>query len=491
MAKRRKQGALTLPSPIGRGFSRILVALALAAFCTHARAQRFTPDDLPLESGETSGLRQPEPLPELPADSPADAPERQADDPPEEATDEPQPVLLPPVDSKRAEELTLSEAQVLADAYHPALREAMGRVRAAQGNWLQVGLRPNPEIGYVGEEMGDDGTAGKQGGFVSKEFVTAGKLRLNRAVASREVAAAEQRTEFTRLQVLTTVRIYYFEMLAAERAVELATQLKDIAADAVRNSEERLKALDIPRVTLLQSQVESEATALLEVQATERRDAAWRRLSSAIGISDPKPVKLDDAINQPLPELSWDVLRERLLSESPELSELRFDVDRARYRVQRECAGRVPNVNVMTGVQLDNVTHDTIANVEVSVPLPVFDRNQGAVAEARGELAAAQAALQQREIALEDRLANAMRDYETARRRVVKYSTEVLPAAAETLRIMNAGYKDRELEYLQVLSVQQMYTQQNLSYLEDLETAWKKWAEIDGLLVGPLPERDE
>ena len=158
------------------------------------------------------------------------------------------------------------------ETFHPALREAAGRVRAAQGNWVQVGLRPNPEIGYSGDEIGDDGTAGKQGGFVRKEFVTAGKLGLSRAVASREVAAAEQRVETARLQILTTVRIYYFDMLAAERSLVLARQLSDIAAESVRVSELRLKAMDIPRVSLLQSQIERESTALLEQQATERHD---------------------------------------------------------------------------------------------------------------------------------------------------------------------------------------------------------------------------
>jgi len=330
-----------------------------------------------------------------------------------------------------------------------------------------------------------------QGGFVSQEIVTAGKLGLNRAVATREVSAAEQRAEISRLQLLTTVRIYYFEMLAAERGVVLARQLSGIAGESVRISELRLKALDIPRVTLLQSQVESEATALLEVQATERRDAAWRQLATAIGISDPQPVVLDDALVQPLPEFPWESTRTRVLSESPELSELRYEVERARYQVQRASAGRIPNVTVQAGVQRDNVTSDTLANVQVSMPLPIFDRNQGAVAQACGELTAARAALQQRELALEQRLASAMRDYTTARERALKYADKVLPVARETLEIMNAGYQDGELDYLQVLSIQQTYAQQNLSYLKDVETAWKKWAEIDGLLVGPLPERDE
>lgn len=480
--------------------SAFLIALALAANSTQAQAQELAPATLSLKGGETTQLRQTEPRGE--ALSARELPDRE-ETLPLLSTDEAgkadrgqdwdkrqtEPVPLPPVDKEHDKRLTLAEAQVLAETYHPAMREAMAEVRAARGNWLQVGLRPNPAIAYSGEEIGDEGTAGKQGGFVSQEFVTAGKLGLNRAVASRAVAAAEQRAEFTRLQVLTTVRTSYFEMLAAKRAVELATQLSDIAEEAVRNSEERLKALDIPRVTLLQSQVESQATGLLKVQATERRDAAWRRLAAVIGVSDPNPVELDDSLDQPLPELNWGVLRARVLSDSPELSELRYVVERARFQVQRAFAGRLPNIDVQAGVQHDNATNDTLANVQVSVPLPVFDRNQGALAEARGQLAAAHARLQEMELALEQRLASAMRDYETARQRAIKYQKDVLPAARETLDIMTAGYRDRELDYLQVLSVQQMYAQQNLSYLQDLENAWKRWAEIDGLLVGPLPER--
>jgi cobalt-zinc-cadmium efflux system outer membrane protein len=387
--------------------------------------------------------------------------------------------------------LTLSEAQALAESYHPALREARGRVMAAQGNWLQVGLRPNPAVGYMADDIGENGTAGKQGGFVSQEFVTAGKLGLNRAVASQAVAAAEQRAETTRLQVLTTVRLYYFEMLAAERAAALAKQLSGIATESANVSQLRLKALEIPRVTALQSQLESEAASLLVVQATERRDAAWRRLAAAIGISDVHPVALHDAFLEPLPQLTWESARDRVLSESPELSELRYEVDRARYQVERAAAGRVPNVNVQAGVQHDNTTEDEVANVQVSVPIPVFNRNQGAIAQARGELAAAQAALQERELQLEQRLASAMRDYATARERADKYAKSVLPLAREALEIMNAGYQEGELEYLQVLSIQQTYAQQSLTYLQDLETVWKKWAEIDGLLVGRLPEGSE
>ncbi|MEX0641672.1 MAG: TolC family protein, partial [Pirellulales bacterium] len=313
-----------------------------------------------------------------------------------------EPIPSPPVSATNEDErMTMAKAEVLAEGLHPALREAAGRMRAARGNWVQVGLRPNPEIGYSGNEIGDEGRAGQQGGYFSQEFVTAGKLGLNRAMAAREVAAAEQRYVRTRLQLITTVRTYYYEALAAERGGALARQLHDIAGQSVRASDSLLKSGQISRASLLQLQIQSESATLLVEQATNRREAAWRRLASLLGMENEPPKVLDDTLLAPLPELSWDATLERILSESPELAELRFEVERVKWAVQRARAGRVPNIDAQAGVAQDNATRDTIANVQISMPIPVFDRNQGAIAQACGELAAAQAALEQRELALQ------------------------------------------------------------------------------------------
>lgn len=438
------------------------VAGALAMICTLARGEEVA---LPLPLAE-------------PWARIAVAPESMP--PPSGTSVEKMPVAL------AEKPFTLAEAEMQATAFHPALKAAGARVRAARGNWVQVGLQPNPEIGYSGSEIGNDGRAGQQGGFVSQEIVRGNKLELNRAVAAREQAEAETRVEITRWQVVTTVRKSYFELLAAERSLALARQLNEIAAQSVSVSQRRLQAMDVPKTSLLQSQIESESAALLEQQGAERVAAARRRLAAALGAPDRQFGNLEDVFSQPLPELSYETVRDRLAADSPELAEFRVAVERARWAVARASAGRKQNVNVQAGVQYDNATEDPIANVQLSMPIPLHDRNQGAIAQACGELAAAQAALEARQIAIDQRLAAALRDYQTARERVSKYTDKILPAAKETLELINTGYRQGELDYTQVYNVQQTYAAKNLSYLQDLQTAWQRWAEIDGFLVGDL-----
>lgn len=400
-----------------------------------------------------------------------------------------EPIPLPPIDGAApADMMSLADAEAMALASHPAMREAQGQVRAERGGWVQAGLPNNPVLSYQGTEIGDDGKAGMQGGGVSQEFITAGKRGLSRAVASRAISAAEQRLETTRLQVLTTTRLNYYEAVAASRALSLAQQLEASNAQAVKASELRLKAQEGSRASLLQSQVEYEAAAILAVQARRRLEAAKRRLAILVDREDAALPPLEDRLADPLPDFDWEILRARLLAESPELAALYFEVERARWAVQRAIAGRVPNVTVSSGVQKDFATNYTFANVQVGMPLPIFDRNQGNITRASGELTAAQAALEARELALTQQLADALRDYEVARRTVARYRDSILPAALESRELVIQAYEQGELDYLQLLTTQQTYTEKSMAYLRDLEIAWKQSAIIEGLLVGPLPQ---
>jgi outer membrane protein, heavy metal efflux system len=126
--------------------------------------------------------------------------------------------------------MQLSQFEQFALAANPTLQQvsALSRQSAAQA-W-QVGLLPNPSIGYQGEQIrGGSFRGGEQGGFVQQTFVLGGKLSLRRNVFEQqqreyEIGATEQR-----YRVLTDVRRSFYSAFAAQEMVRIRRQLLDLA----------------------------------------------------------------------------------------------------------------------------------------------------------------------------------------------------------------------------------------------------------------------
>ena len=98
---------------------------------------------------------------------------------------------------------------------------------------LQVGLLPNPVVGYSGQRLGSHGQAEQQGVYVGQEFVMGRILRLNREAAAWEVQRAKRELGAMRLRVLSDTRIAFYEVLIAQRRKELAGKLVKISDQGV------------------------------------------------------------------------------------------------------------------------------------------------------------------------------------------------------------------------------------------------------------------
>ena len=89
--------------------------------------------------------------------------------------------------AERRDPISLLDLETIAFESNPTLSAATARMQAARGKQVQAGLYPNPVIGYDGTQIGNLGTAGQQGGFISQRFITGGKLKLDQAIAGKEV----------------------------------------------------------------------------------------------------------------------------------------------------------------------------------------------------------------------------------------------------------------------------------------------------------------
>lgn len=392
-----------------------------------------------------------------------------------------------PIGATSVQGTSLAELEEMALRCNPTVAQAAHRVEAARGRCVQVGLYPNPVAGYIGSEIGNEGQGGQQGSFVGQEIVTAGKLRLNQNVAMQEVRQAELVWQSQRQRVLTDVRRSFYDVLVAQRTMEITEQLLRIGEEGVRSTEALMKAKEVARADVLQASIEAESARVLLQRARNRHAAYWRSLAAVTGAVNMSPTPLAGEAWDGLSDLTWEDTCNRLLAESPQLASAKAGVARAQATVDREFAQRIPNIDLQTAVQYDNATNYTWATVQAGMPMPLFNRNQGNIRKAQAELMAAQNEVQRVQLDLQQRLAAVFEQYTTARYQVEKYGRDILPSAQASLELANKGYQQGEYNYLFLLTAQRTYFQTNLIYLDALRELRTASTAIEGnLLSGSL-----
>jgi outer membrane protein, heavy metal efflux system len=399
----------------------------------------------------------------------------------------PAPAPLPPTSpgaSAMPQGISLAQWEAFAEQHNPTLAQAAARVEAARAECVQAGLYPNPRVGYQASEIGDEGQAGQQGGFIGQEFVTNGKLKRNRELAQQAIQQAQWAWAVQHGRVVSDVRRAFYDVLVAQRTIELADQLVRVGQEGVRAAEALLKIKEKSRFDTLQAKIEADSAQITAEKARNRYAAAWRNLAVVAGAPDMPPAPLLGEPQDGLAQLTWEGELGRVLNESPAIGEARTGVARAEAALNRQCAERVPNVDVQAALQYDNATRDSIAGVQAGVALPLFNRNQGNIRRAQAELASARAEVQRTELELRQRLAAAFEQYQNARCQVEKYSGQILPNAQTSLDLVAAGYRQGHFDYVTLLTAQRTFFQVNMAYVEAIRDLRAATVAIEGNLLG-------
>lgn len=352
---------------------------------------------------------------------------------------------------------TLSLAQALdeASARSPTVVAAEAEVAAAEGRIRQAGYRSNPELSLEVENVA--GT-GELRGIRSMETTLAVNQRLDlggRRAARVETARAELSVQQIRLAIARadlsqSVREQFARAIATreklvqatenvERARELA-RVATILVDAGRDPPLRgLRA----RSALAQSQAEREAADADEL-------AARSSLAALFGVSTPvvavDGTTLDLSPQKIIPETSLDVR----LADAERVA--------AQAAVRGQLAEKRLDPAVGVGVRHIRETGDIGLVAGVSMPLRVFDRNQGNIDAARSALAATEARRASTLATTTARARNAIANVEAAQRRVEALEKAAVPEASEALRLGELSYREGRATLLELLDVQNAYT---------------------------------
>jgi cobalt-zinc-cadmium efflux system outer membrane protein len=392
--------------------------------------------------------------------------------------------------------VTLDDLLRRAGEHNPELIQAQAEIRAAEGLRQQVGLYPNPMLGYTTEEnpMSSGRDGGKRGGFIEQTFVTGGKLRKNRAIFDREVERAQAVGDLIRTRELNRVRILYYRTVAAQRRVELEERLAALARETadVTGQLYNTGLADLPDRLAIEN--EAEMVDLARQQARRELARLWRELRATVGDAALTPARLADTLDAEVPRLDADSTLAAILEGSPELAFAELGVERAQLAVERERAGRVPDV-VVNAALLDNreplapggPSIGTEWKADVGVRIPLFDRNQGNVAAAAAELERSDAEGDRARLKIEARFAPVFAVYEQEYDRASRYRERILPRARQAYELYLARHQQMAAAYPQVLLAQRTYFEAESSYVDALERLWESVVLLSGMLLSEEP----
>jgi len=375
---------------------------------------------------------------------------------------------------------------------NPRLAQVGYSVDVARGRAVQAGLYPNPTVSATFDELGDvQGPGGiNTVPLVSQEIVTAGKLKLNRGAASREVDQATLNLTAQRYLLFSGIRQGYFEVLTLQRRVEILDELVKLAEQSLETTRKLLEAKQVARLDLLQLEVDLERYRA-EGEATARElPGAFRRLAAVVGVHGLPKTRLAGSLDAPLPNYHLEPAQQFVVSEHPEVRSAQVGVDRANLLLKRARVEPIPNVTLAAGYVRQNQNRSDDWTIGVSVPIPVWDRNQGNIMAAQAQVAEAVQEVGRVENDLVERLATAFRDYSAAQERATRYRTAILPRAREAYELSLKAYQGGQFEYLRVLESQRSVAQARLEYVRAQGDSWRAASVISGLLLEeqwPLP----
>ncbi|CAG0948759.1 Cobalt-zinc-cadmium resistance protein CzcC [Myxococcaceae bacterium] len=386
--------------------------------------------------------------------------------------------------------VTLRMALAAAMLGSPDLATHAFEIRAREAHRIQASLRRNPEANLEVEDIGGSGDfAGVEGSQttlrLSQLVELGGKRDARTALAGAEIDVAGWDYEAERIALLARTAQSFYAVLGAQLEVSLRREEQALAESMLATAERRLRTGIAPSVEVTRARVALEQARLSVEQADLGLDHARHTLSARWGSPLPRFDRAEGDLERlpPLPDREALLLR---LEDSPALA--RFDAEalrrRAALRVEESRA--VPDVTFVLGPRWIAALDEATAVGQVLVPLPIFDRNQGRIAEAHHRLSKLASERRAERVRAESEFVDA---YETLRAALLRASSlreRVLPEADRAVREARDAWERGLFGFLDVLDAERTRLEQRLVYVEALAQAHREAAELERVVAVPL-----
>ncbi|HEX6068663.1 MAG TPA: TolC family protein [Longimicrobiaceae bacterium] len=368
----------------------------------------------------------------------------------------------PPAESASARRIALDEALRRVEAGNLELRLARSEVAAAEARVLAAGTVANPGLSASREQLSDEDSDYHETTLTLGQVVEiGGKRGARREAARRLLEAAHSRLRAERTRIAFAVHRAYVEAAVAEANLSIIDEATQVVRRVEQSGGVRFAEGDISRFDRSRLQVERARYETLLARTRLNLDEASRELALLVA---PVAAEGETALLPADPLATLTVAEGALTLEAalgaalerPEVRAAGSEVEAARASLSLSRRARVPDLTVSGGYkrQADGL-HGAV--VGLSLPVPLWNRNQGEIAAAEAEI---EAALARQDLAVARARHEIRRAWETHRslqERMRGLGEVLVPESAGLLETARLSYAEGEMSLLELLDAADAY----------------------------------
>ena len=382
--------------------------------------------------------------------------------------------------------VTLQQAQSLALRKNPELTVYSLEIRAKEAQAIQAGFLPNPQIDIEIENFG--GSRNFRGFNVTETTIqlsqlteVGGKRSKRRYVATLERNLANWDYEAKRADVLSAVTKAFIEVLSAQERLALTQELVSLSEQVFNTISARVTAGKVSPVEETKAGV-ALATVRIELERAKREiEAARKRLANIWGSTFPDFEKVEGQLDllKPLPSAEQ---LDALISQNPDVARWAEEIEQRNAVLKLENAKRISDPTFSLGLRRLNETDDNAFVLGISIPIPLFNRNQGSVLEARQRIAKAEESRKSMKLQVLSALSEAYQLLSSTYAEATTLKNNVIPGALSAFEAVREGYRQGKFGYLDVLDAQRTFFEAKSRYIESLSAYQKAAIDINRLI---------
>jgi cobalt-zinc-cadmium efflux system outer membrane protein len=374
---------------------------------------------------------------------------------------------------------SINEIVTLALKHSAELSALEKEASAKQSLAVKAGTISNPTLelqGSTGSMTGSPEDRSLSIG-INQELTLNNKLSLRREAGQREAESTQRLRDNAARLLKDEIATLALDYLLASKRQELATELLKLNRELVVIAEERFKAGDIPELDLNLVKVELIRAKTRLLEAEREKTPYLTKIASLTRLNESDINLSEKFITPKLPQNSQELVKQAV-SSRPDLLALTRECEKAAIEARLAKAEALPNLTAGLFVQwqratievggMSSINSDTQLGLRLSMPIPVFDRNQNGRAAARARLDAADS----RKVALERTITaevgTAVSRLSASERILAMFEQGIIPQLTENLKLTQEAYRLGEVGILSVIDEQKKFFEVNDSYLAAL-----------------------